>query len=87
MTSLKRLHFGHMNLTGSIPESVSNLKALKDFAVNNNYLNGTIPISMGALVNLSELKSNRHDYLFTLVITESSPNYLYIILLHKIQYR
>ncbi|GJP32362.1 hypothetical protein CLOM_g16958 [Closterium sp. NIES-68] len=44
-----------MNLRGSIPDSISNLRKLRFLELSVNQLNGSIPTAIGALTNLSWL--------------------------------
>ncbi|XVE50330.1 hypothetical protein DITRI_Ditri01bG0153500 [Diplodiscus trichospermus] len=51
-TTLKRLHLGHNQITGTIPLGIENLVNLFAFGLEYNQLTGTIPNSIGKLKNL-----------------------------------
>ena len=49
------LDFGRMNLRGTISPSIAGLTHLRDFAINNNLIRGTIPTQIGSLKELEML--------------------------------
>ncbi|KAG0584160.1 hypothetical protein KC19_3G189800 [Ceratodon purpureus] len=53
LTKLKHLLLESNQLTGTIPDSLANLKALEILSLSNNQLSGTIPASLTLLVTAS----------------------------------
>jgi Leucine-rich repeat (LRR) protein len=64
------VRLSNLNLTGSIPEALSNLSALSILWLDHNSLVGTIPESLSALTNLQSLRLNDNK------ITGSIPAWL-----------
>ena len=51
----------HNKLTGSIPDSLSNLSHTRDLYLNDNDLTGSIPESLGDLVQMQQLHLNDNN--------------------------
>ncbi|CAI5535190.1 unnamed protein product, partial [Closterium sp. Naga37s-1] len=50
---ISAMRLSSLNLGGSIPDSISNLKKISSLILSRNQLSGSIPAAIGNLANLS----------------------------------
>lgn len=60
LRSLTRLNISNNQMSGEIPTEIVNATALQEFIASNNKLSGSLPSTLGALVNLRSFEVNNN---------------------------
>ncbi|XP_048324686.2 receptor-like protein 6 [Ziziphus jujuba] len=61
-SNLKSIHISMTNFSGTLPDSIGNLKSLKVLDLSNSYFSGTVPSSIGNLSQLTSLGLSSNNF-------------------------